>query len=361
MTEFSELIESIDPEDFVSDLGCEYRKTHGRSGQQLNIKECPRCGGASWKVFLNAETGLGNCFHGACVGQPGFSLYSFAFNTLKSKYDTMKLIEAHAGKMGWRPKAKHKVEQERDWGEESLRIPKSIELPYKGKVLKYLSDRGFTKETVEYFQLRYCSKGSYAYRTDKGFRDQDYSGRILIPIFDLSGNLVSFQGRDITGRAEKKYLFPPGLPGTSFYLYNGHNAVGRESIVINEGVFDVAAVYQAFIEDPSLRDITAIGTFGKVLSMGRKDGMDQLGALMSLKVQGLKNICMMWDSEPSTIRSMIGTAEKLSGYGFNTTVALLPPGCDPNEASALEVRSAYRRAVNVSRKSDLLKFKMRFA
>lgn len=352
-----DILNQVDPELVIDDLGSDYRRQTGRSGEQLNIKECPRCGGNSWKVFLNAETGLGNCFHGSCVGQPGFNLFSFARHSLGSPKAAMELLEAHAGRMGWRPKRKRKDEPQviETWNEE-IQLPRSVALPYRNSIGNYLKGRGFKRETVEYFHWRFSQDGMYGYASENAMRYQSYARRILIPIFDLSGKLVTFQGRDITGIAEKKYLFPPGLPGTSLYLYNGHNAVGAEEIIVNEGALDVAATYQAFQEDPLLRDVPVVGTFGKVVSMGRQKGDDQLGALLTLKERGLRRITMMWDSEPKTLRDAAAAAHKLSQYGFDARVAILPPGMDPNEAKPVEVREAYRGAVTMNTKIDHLRF-----
>ncbi|WEU67317.1 DNA primase [Xanthomonas phage JGB6] len=48
-------------------------------------------------------------------------------------------------------------------------------------------------------------KGTFEVKDPTGRKmRQDYSNRIIIPIFDLDGNLKSFQGRDTTGEAEKR-------------------------------------------------------------------------------------------------------------------------------------------------------------
>ena len=357
MTDFGELLDKVDPESFIDDLGVDYRRTTGRSGDQINVKECPRCGGNDWKVFLNGESGLGNCFHGSCVGQPGFNLFTFASNSLKNKKEAYKLLELHAGRMGWKPKKKaQKALSNQIVTTNDLKLPDSIELPYKKSVGKYLNNRGFIAETVQHFQWRFSQKGTFVYDTAEGKRKQGYERRIIIPIHNLAGELVTFQGRDVTGEAEKKYLFPIGLPGTSLYLYNGHNAVGVEEIVINEGALDVAATHQAFAEDPLLRQVIPIGTFGKVVSMGRQTGEDQLGALLILKESGLKYITMMWDSEKKTLQDTAKAAQVLSKYGFKVRVAVLPKGMDPNEAKPMEVRDAFRNAISLNTKMDHMRF-----
>lgn len=362
LTDFGELLDNVDPESFVDDLGVDYRRTTGRSGDQINIRECPRCGGNDWKVFLNGESGLGNCFHGSCVGEPGYNLFTFANSLLKSKKEAYALLKTHAGRMGWRPKKKPKKELCNEIvTTNDLALPKSVALPYKNSVGKYLKNRGFLSETVSHFQWRFSQRGAFSYISDKQTRQQSYDRRIIIPIHDLEGKLVTFQGRDISGEAEKKYLFPIGLPGTSLYLYNGHNAVGAKEIVINEGALDVAATHQAFSEDPSLKSVIPVGTFGKVISMGRQTGEDQLGALIILKEKGLQKITMMWDSERKTLKDTAKAAFMLKKYGFKVSIATLPKGMDPNEAQPIEVRTAFKKAEPIDGKLQYMRFLSRIA
>ncbi len=79
--------------------------------------------------------------------------------------------------------------------------------------------------------------------------------RLLIPVYDLDGKLVTFQGRDIIGDQDAKYLFPPALPGTGRFLYNGHNAVRARRIAMGEGAFDVFSLKAAIDGESDLRDI----------------------------------------------------------------------------------------------------------
>lgn len=66
-------LDDIDTEQLVAFEGYEYRVSNGNSGVQLNIKDCPNCHRSDYKVYLNAETGLGNCF----VCNTGFNKYKF--------------------------------------------------------------------------------------------------------------------------------------------------------------------------------------------------------------------------------------------------------------------------------------------
>lgn len=353
-SELSEAIDQIDVEDYMADQGVDYRITSGSSGVQVNIRECPRCGGTDWKVFLNAETGLGNCFHGSCVGEPGYNLFSFTQHLLSlSARETAQKITEYAKTLGWKPKVKRT--------RLNFELPTDVKLPDSETLslannLDYLEDRGINGRIAERFGLRHCFVGDYDYIDHTGKkRAQDYSDRVIIPIKDFHGKLVTFQGRDMTGKAEKKYLFPPGLPGTGRYLYNAHRAKGRKSLVMGEGVFDVIAIDMAFADH---EEIGAIGSFGKSFSASDGDSDDQLGQLALLKQAGAERLTFMWDSEPKTLLDACDAVEKIKRIIPDVRIAELPPGCDPNEATALQVRLAYAKAM-VASKSNILKLKMR--
>lgn len=343
--ELKEALEIIDLETFLDYEGVDYKRTFGSSGTQLNIKTCPRCGGSEWKVYMNAESGLGNCFHGSCVGEPGYNVYSFATHlwNLPGK-DTVERLKAYAKEQGW--VAKRTTSFAFNDTKVDFNLPDNVLLPYKDTIPKYLECRGITHEIVKFFGLRYCSKGVYLYTDENGkSRWQSYDKRIIIPVFDLEGDLVTFQGRDITGKSGSKYLFPPGLPGTARYLYNGHNAIGAEEIVIGEGAFDVFSIKMALDEQMSLRRIVAVGSFGKKLSSGSSTGDDQLGALVQLKRHGLKRVVMMWDGEASALRAAIDAAKLIKSVGLEVKIAVLPEDKDPNEVTAGEIRAAYFQAL----------------
>lgn len=345
--ELDELIDTVEVEDFLAFEGVDYRVTRGRSGVQLNLRECPRCGGRDWKVYLNADSGLGNCFHGTCAGEPGFNKFSYTYHLCDKNYgETINVLKRYAGSVGWRPKTKSRPIDEVDT---DVTMPVSVALPIKGKTLKYLSDRGFTVETAEFFHWRYSQSGFYAYTLAGEAKKQDYSSRVLIPIYDIEGKLVTFQGRSIEADPFRKYIFPPGLPGAGRYIYNANNAVGKKEIVMGEGAFDVAAIKQAFDEDPTLRGVGQVGSFGKSLSMSESGGdNDQLSDLKKLKASGLETITMMWDGEPQTIIAACKAGMELKRYGFKVRIAILPLNKDPNEVPGSEVRAAFHKATELT-------------
>ncbi|MDY7537637.1 hypothetical protein RGU72_05130 [Undibacterium sp. 5I1] len=339
--DLNEAIASLDMEYWLDREGVNYKHTRGSSGRQANVKECPCCGNSKWKVYIGLESGLGNCF----VCEQKFSRWGFIQNYLGlSNVDTVNHIFAAAKDQGWRPP---RVTSVATSNTNKLALPASIALPHNGRNMKYLENRGITSSIASYFGLRYSHEGKFKYRNDDGkSMVQDYAKRIIIPIFDLEGDLVSFQGRDIAGDAEKKYLFPPGFSSTGTQLYNGQNAIGAEHVVIGEGVFDVAATKIALDGDMKLRDVVPVGSFGKHLSHG--DNESQLGKLMTLKEQGLKFVTFMWDGEDKAIDAAVEAALIVHKFGLTARVAILPKDKDPNEVAPSVVRAAFWQAETIN-------------
>lgn len=328
-----EVLDRLDMELYLDREGVTYRQTHGSRGLQLNVKTCPCCGGDNWKVFLNAESGLGNCFSGSCNEK--FNKFKFirAYTGLDNKGAAMHIFQV-AKDMGWQPRTKTTVAV--SVNSEKLKLPNSHSLPIYGRNLKYLENRGIDVETVKYFHMRLCHKGLWRYLDDSGKkRFVDFSNRIIIPVFDIDGELVSFQGRDITGTAEKKYLFPNGFAATGTQLFNAHNVHHTERVLVGEGAFDVAAQKIALGTASELSDVVPIGTFGKHLSFGHDQS--QMAKFGELQRRGVKEVVLMWDGEIQATDDAVEAGLMLRGLGLKVKVAMLPFGKDPNEVSPEEV------------------------
>jgi DNA primase len=355
--DLGELLELVDMEWWLDREGVQYRVTHGSRGTQLNIKECPVCGSNSWKVYLNADTGLGNCFAGDHPPGENYNKFSFIKASLGlGGGEAVDHIKEVARELGWRAPRKTAVEVQLE--KPDLALPESFPVPINGKNLRYLAERNIDVETAAFFHLRFSKKGVFWYRTEDGkVRYQNYANRIIIPIFDLNGELVSFQGRDITGEADKKYLFPPGYSSTGRFLYNGQNVKGLERIAIGEGAFDVMAVKIALDGEMALRDVGVVGTFGKHLSYGAEDGRDQLGALLELKRMGLKEATFIWDGEIGALDAAADAAQMVKSVGLSARIAVLPPYKDPNEVAPAVVRQAFWSAIEAT-PGNLVKLRM---
>jgi DNA primase len=347
-----EILDGLDIEQWCEDEGITFKRTRGVSGAQLNIKECPQCSDRKWRTYLNAESGVGNCF----ICNETFNKYTFINTYLGiSARETIARIKTDARNQGWRPKRMATAAVEN-----KVKLPTSFALPTPaGESLVYLEQRRIDDEIAKYFHLRCCLQGTWNFTRDDGSPGfQKFDNRLIIPVYDLDGSLVTFQGRDLTGTAERKYLFPMGLPGTGRFLLNGQNVIKCSEIVLAEGAFDVMAIKIAFNEDVNLRGIEAVGTFGKHLSSGSDGGNDQLSRLMKLKAQGVKRATIMWDGEAQALEAALDTAALLTRHGLEMKIALLPANRDPNEVTGEVVRTAFYQAQPYSSKL-LIQWKLR--
>ncbi len=99
----------------------------------------------------------------------------------------------------------------------------------------YLAERGLTPETITEFGLGLCNAGTML-------------GRIVIPIHNVSGQLVGYAGRwpGDPPKDTPKYKLPKGFR-KSAELFNLHRALDEspgQPLIIVEGTFDVFHLWQ---------------------------------------------------------------------------------------------------------------------
>jgi DNA primase len=352
-------LQTIDIEQLISYEGYEYRLSQGNRGLQINVKSCPKCHREDYKVYFNAESGLGNCF-GCDTKFNKFSFVKFArgieqnplvFRYLEGIYSN---VESKP-----RPVKQHvDIKLNKDW---KFPINKTILLDE--DVPQYLLDRDINAKIAKRFDLRVCDNGFYKYEDHfNRVRMVDFSSRIIIPIYDIHGCPATFQGRDLTGTAERKYLFPNMLPGTARYIYNAHYIVKNRirKVILNEGAFDVFAATAALESEVGYKEWGSCGTFGKHFSIqtNTRTAEDQLADLAVMQKAGVDEFCIMWDGEHKARVAAVEAALKLRAYGFNVTVALgLPDGCDPAESTKREVLTALDKR-KVPTQMDLVRLRM---
>lgn len=358
--DIGELLDQIDIAWVLDREGVTYRESYGRSGLQLNAKSCPFCSGDDHKVYINADHGAGNCFHGGCP-QKTFSKWTLISGLYQLKgRELVSMLEQLATEQGWRPKRASSCDTE--MLRATLELPESIAVDELSIPPDYLVRRGVSAEIAGYFGLRFCSQGYYEYpRPDGSLGRQSYADRILIPILDVDGQLVSFQGRDVTGEAAERYLFPPGFAAAGSYLYNAINwKEDMTGVVICEGAFDVIGAKIAMDHTQFWRDWLPIGTFGMHLSSGEPNGNDQFGRLTALRERGLKRAIFLWDGEYKALKQAIDASLKLLGRGIVCSIAALPLDKDPGNASAAQIVSALETAMPIRNRTDALKALMSF-
>jgi DNA primase len=177
----------------------------------------------------------------------------------------------------------------------------------------YLAERGISRETAELFGVGFFS--------GRGIM----SGRIVIPIYNLAGDVVAYAGRTLDDAADK-YKFPPGFH-KSLELYNAHRVLGQtwpenwdELVVVVEGFFDCMKLWQAGIPSVALMGSSLSDTQAEIL------GKDWYEALL------------MFDGDAS---GQTCTNEALVKLGRSMWVraVMLGPDVQPDHLSPAEIES----------------------
>ena len=96
------------------------------------------------------------------------------------------------------------------------RLPKSSQRP-----LKYLQERGITREQILKWKIGFCPDGRFG-------------GRIIIPSFNNSGNVNYFIARSYVGH-QRKYLNPTAEKDI---IFNQLSVDWDSPVILVEGVFD---------------------------------------------------------------------------------------------------------------------------
>lgn len=348
MSGLQETLDAIDLEDLLDELGLDWKRTAG--GDELNLKECAFCGDDRWRVYMNAEKKVGVCFHGDC--QRRFNAFSLARQSWQAdNRNTIERLRRLAGTPARISPPRTVVSPEVDWS-----LPASVELPTEdGRTHPYLLDRGILLKTQARFGLRWCETGTYQFKdAQERPRRMDFSGRILLPILEADGVLASFVGRDATGKAELRYLFPPMLPSAGRYIYGAEQLGAPQHLVLGEGPFDAMAIHQAVYDHPDFRHVGVGASFGLSVSHADPAGNDQMGRLLRLKARGLQRVTLLWDGQPPAFLAALKAARAIERHGLRCHVGLLPFDTDPNEVDSRIVREAIVSAERWSEAREIL-------
>ena len=188
--------------------------------------ECPWCGNASSKGGdklyggINTDSEVYNCWR---CGPRKLSSYLWQLLGPKSK----DLIWEYSGASTYVDN-RHKVKEVTLPGEALLPIHRN-----------YLAKRGFDPD---FLVEKYGIQGTGPYVTYKVNAPDpiNLSNRLIIPIFDTIGRLVTWQSRDVTNKARIRYIGCPDLDSLMSYkqlLYGSHTAQSS-AVGVVEGLFD---------------------------------------------------------------------------------------------------------------------------
>ena len=167
--------------------------------------------------------------------------------------------------------------------------------------LPYLANRGFRWEWREQYDVRYCPSRNLTL----------WHQRVIFPIRDVPGKLVSAVGRVITNRTPRWQNWPKSdIQSLLWPLHSMEGGrlipfAGRgKRVLIVEGAFDVLGVRVA--------GMLALATLGKKLST------QQVAALQQL---GIEEVILAWDWDArekmlSAVERLVGRFPKVSVFPF---------------------------------------------
>ncbi|MBB4264983.1 DNA primase [Roseospira visakhapatnamensis] len=237
--------------------------------------------------------------------------------------------------------------------EQRLRLPDGAE------AMAYLERRGLDEGIIRHFRLGYAPAGGVlrAHMTREGLADDEtlveagllarpddgrapyevFRGRVLFPITDDRGRVVSFGGR-VLGDGQPKYLNGPETP-----LFNKRRllyglAQAREAVrthgevIVAEGYMDVIAMAAAGLAQ-------AVAPLGTALT---EEQMERLWALAPEPI-----LCFDGDAagQRAAARALERALPRL-GPGRSLRVALLPEGRDPDDLIRAQGVAALRSVVD---------------
>lgn len=182
----------------------------------------------------------------------------------------------------------------------------ALQLPH----VRYLQRRGFDATALV---ARYGLRGT---RSIEVWQDVHCGKRIIIPLYDADGRLISWQGRDITNRAKLRYKGCPLDKAVMNYkhtLYAEHLVCG-DTLCVVEGVADVWRMGDGFV-----------CTFGTSITP------QQIHRMMRYR-----RVFFLFDPEDTAQAKARRAAVDLAACGVTVEVLRLLGDNDPAELSAAE-------------------------
>ncbi|NIO49857.1 MAG: DNA primase [Candidatus Aminicenantes bacterium] len=208
------------------------------------------------------------------------------------------------------------------------------------KALEYLKKRDISEEIIQKLKIGYAMNswdsllsffkekkippklleqaGLVLYNQKKDSYYDRFRGRIIFPIFSLTGKVVAFGGRTIFN-AEPKYLNSPDTPvyskGKILYGLNFSKESIRETgeVIIVEGYTDFVSLYQA--------GITNIAA-----SLGTSLTSQQV----SLPLRFAPRMIVSYDGDAAGRKAACRAISLCFEKGVQVKVLTLPPGIDPD-------------------------------
>lgn len=236
--------------------------------------------------------------------------------------------------------------------------------------LDYLTNRGFTREIIDKFEIGYAldswdfatkflqkrgfrlelmeRAGLLVKKEDTGTFFDRFRNRVMFPIWDHQGKTIAFSGRVLDKGQEPKYLNSPEtiIFNKSKTLYNFHQARlairKHQQVVLFEGFADVIAADTADVPN-------SIGTMGTSLT-------DEHVKIIRRNVE---SVVICYDSDNAGLDAALRASSMLGEAGCYVRVATMPNGMDPDDYIRKYGADKFKNDV-IGASLTLMAFKMQY-
>ncbi len=231
--------------------------------------------------------------------------------------------------------------------------------------LTYFLDRGINEASVKKFHLGYALERSDALlrdatqkgynvdylvktglciRTDTGRVYDRFKGRVIFPVFSVSGKVIAFGGRTLKKDVSKYVNSPESeIYKKSHELYGLYQAkqaiVKHAKCILVEGYMDVISMHQSGIEN-------VVASSGTSLTEGQ----------IRLIHRFTEDVTVIYDGDAAGIKASLRGIDMLLAEGLNIKVVLLPDGDDP-DSFAQKHTSSELEAYIAAHETDFIRFK----
>lgn len=296
---------------------------------------------------VNDEKGFYHCFS---TGEHG-NIFDFLMKLDNQGFgEIVKILAQRAGMQPYRFTKEDEIKEK-----ESQKIQKLFEIffstceidlqsDYKNSHLKYLIDRGLSKDTIKYFKIGYCdnSKKIQEKLFSNSFTSQElinsgmyykkdqseelvcrFRNRITFPISNYYNQYIGCGGRSVLDKALAKYINSPetNFFKKSFNLYNLNNSkkesTNSEYLILVEGYIDVISLFNNEIKNVAATLGTAITT-----------------SQINLAWKNFDKIIICFDGDTSGINAAFRAAEKILKIlkpGKDILFLTIPDQMDPDD------------------------------
>ncbi len=208
--------------------------------------------------------------------------------------------------------------------------------------LSYFRSRGLSDDVIQRFGLGYCldewsaftdhalkqgysesvleKTGLTIHKEETGKRYDRFRGRVMFPIYSISGRVLGFSGRILS--SEKQAAKYVNSPDSDIYnksrilygLYQARTAIAKAGkCYLVEGNVDVISMHQSGVENT-------------VASCGTSLTVEQIRLIKRYT----PNVTVLYDGDSAGIKAALRAVDLLFAEGMHVRLVLFPDGEDPD-------------------------------